>query len=179
MKFRSQDTASRRTVKLWLFVWAVLTYITHNKAFGLCLYNTGLFCGRARNVGMWLPARLVGRVECPRPRGSQLFPCLHLLPSTLWHLKRVLFHAARSCCSPCCICHCHTPSPGCRAGFVHCGPARMRLLKRQTWGRPELGYMCTTASQSVLTGWEYRSVWAKGSSLFAFPCTSDWVTSVE
>lgn len=52
--------ANRRVVKLWLFVWALLTYIVHNKAFGLCLYSTGLFCGRARNVGMWLPAKLWG-----------------------------------------------------------------------------------------------------------------------
>lgn len=65
--------ASRRTVKLWLFVWAVLTYITHSKAFGLWLYNTCLFCGRARNVGMWLAAKMVGRGKCPRPGGFQLF----------------------------------------------------------------------------------------------------------
>lgn len=177
MKSRSQDMASRRTVKLWLFIWAVLTYITHNKAFGLCFYNTGLFCGRARNVGMWLPAKLVGRGECPRPGGFQLSPCLHLLSSTLCHLKWVLPHAAHSCCCPSCICHSHTPSLGGYAGSVRCGLARMWLLRRQTWGRLELGYVCIIASQSVLTGWEYHSVWAKGSSLFAFPCTTDWVTS--
>lgn len=142
---------SRGTVKLWLSVQAVLTYITHNKAFGLCLYNTALFCGRARNAGMWLPAKLVGR-EFPRPGGFQLSPRLHLLFSTLCHLQSVLLHAAHSCCSPSCICRSHTPSLGGPAGFVHCGLARMWLLKGQTWGRPELGYMCIISSQSMFTG---------------------------
>jgi len=53
----------------------------------------------------------------------------------------------------------------------------MWLLKGQTWGRPELGYIGILSSQSTFTGWQYHSVWAKRSSLFAFPCTSDWVTS--
>lgn len=101
-KLRSQDIASKGTVKLWLSIQAVLTYITHNKAFSLCLYNTALLHGRARNVGMWLQAKLVGR-EFPRPGGFQLSPCLHLLFSTLCCLQCVLLHVAHGC-SPSCIC---------------------------------------------------------------------------
>lgn len=102
--FRS--LASRGTVRLWLSVQAVLMYITHNKVFVLFLYNTALFCGRARNVGMWIPAKLVGR-EFPRPGGLQPSPCLHLLFNVLGHLQCMLLHAARSCYSPSCICSSH------------------------------------------------------------------------
>lgn len=137
--------ASKGTVKLWLSIQAVLTYITHNKAFSLCLYNTALLHGRARNVGMWLQAKLVER-EFPRPGGFQLSLCLHLLFSV----------------SVCSVSFSMLPTAvilppasailGGLVGFVHCRLARMWLLKGQMQGRPELGYMCIISSQTMFTG---------------------------